>query len=80
MEIQLHLMFLQLKVLIQIQMFLIHFENVVRVEQESTATFNEGIDLENGTNTGDIRCNILIEDIQDFDDGEDVLLDFELIY
>jgi hypothetical protein len=51
------------------------FENVIRVEQESTATFNEGIDLEVGTNTGDIAGGILLEDTQDFDDGEDVLLD-----
>ena len=82
------------------------FENVVRVEQEQTGTFNEGIELENGTvefsgsttdyddsttgspnrsfqyadGTRDLFSSVVdqgiaLEDEQDFDDGENILLD-----
>ena len=51
------------------------FENVVRVEIEQTGTFNEGVDLELGTNeTEDINSQIILEDVQDFDDGENIIL------
>ena len=52
------------------------FENVVRVEQEQTSTFNEGIELEDAAqDLSDNDQAILLEDVQDFDDGEDILLD-----
>ena len=82
------------------------FENVVRVEQEQTGTFQESIELEDGTvefsgsttdysdaTTGSpnrsfqyadgtrdllssvIDQGILLEDEQDFDDGENIILD-----
>ena len=52
------------------------FENVVRVEQEQTSTFNQGIELEDAAqDLSDNDQSILLEDLQDFDDGEDILLD-----
>ena len=55
------------------------FENVVRVEQEQTGTFNEGIDLEDGTLAGDENVveGIQLEDLQDFDptEGDSIILE-----
>jgi len=50
------------------------FENVVRVEQEQAGTFQDGIQLEQGT-TIQGHDGILLEDEQDFDDGVNVILD-----
>ena len=50
------------------------FENVVRVEQEQTSTFQEGIQLEQG-NLEHMPAAVLLEDILDFDDGENIVLD-----
>ena len=50
------------------------FENVVRVEQEQTSTFNEGIELEQGTQVN-ASSSILLEDVLEFDDGENIILD-----
>ena len=50
------------------------FENVVRVEQEQTGTFQEGIQLEQG-NLEHMPASFLLEDILDFDDGENIVLD-----
>ena len=47
------------------------FENVVRVEQEQTSTFQEGIQLEQG-NQEQMPASFLLEDILDFDDGENI--------
>ena len=55
------------------------FENVIRVEQEQTGTFQEGIDLEDGTVDNDptITEGIELEDEQDFDltEGDSILLE-----
>ena len=51
------------------------FENVVRVEQEQSGTFNEGIQLEEGTGQQEQSSGILLEDEQDFDDGENIVFD-----
>ena len=52
------------------------FENVVRVTQEQTSAFNQGIELEDAAqDLSDNDQSILLEDVQDFDDGEDILLD-----
>ena len=52
------------------------FENVVRVTQEQTSAFNQGIELELAAqDLSDNDQAILLEDVQDFDDGEDILLD-----
>ena len=53
----------------------VDFENVVRVEQEQSGTFNEGIQLEEGTGQQEQSSGILLEDEQDFDDGENIVLD-----
>ena len=50
------------------------FENVIRVEQEQTGTFQEGIQLEQGTQVK-IPHRIILEDEQDFDDGVNIILD-----
>jgi len=50
------------------------FENVIRVEQEQTSTFNEGIQLEQG-NQEQMPASFLLEDVLDFDDGENIVLD-----
>ena len=50
------------------------FENVIRVEQEQTSTFNEGIELEQGNQEQD-ASSFLLEDVLDFDDGENIVLD-----
>ena len=50
------------------------FENVIRVEQEQTGTFQEGIQLEQATEVK-IPHRIILEDEQDFDDGENIILD-----
>ena len=51
------------------------FKNSVRVEQESDgANNNEGIELEQGTELKTPE-GILLEDEQDFDDGEGIILD-----
>ena len=50
------------------------FENVIRVEQEQTSTFNEGIELEQG-NQEQMPSSFLLEDVLDFDDGENIVLD-----
>ena len=50
------------------------FENVVRVEQEQAGTFQDGIQLEQGT-TIQGHDGILLEDEQDFDDGVNIILD-----
>ena len=49
------------------------FENVVRVEQEQDGTFNEGIELEDGTVVSDntIVEGIQLEDEQDIETEED---------
>ena len=50
------------------------FENVIRVEQEQTGTFQEGIQLEQATEVK-IPHRIILEDEQDFDDGVNIILD-----
>ena len=50
------------------------FENVIRVEQEQTGTFQDGIQLEQG-NLEHMPASFLLEDILDFDDGENIVLD-----
>ena len=50
------------------------FENVVRFEQEQSSTFNEGVQLEQGTKEM-LPSGLLLENEQDFDDGEDMILD-----
>ena len=50
------------------------FENVVRFEQEQSSTFNEGVQLEQGTKEM-LPSGFLLENEQDFDDGEDMILD-----
>ena len=52
------------------------FENVVRVEQEQTGTFQEGIQLEQG-NLEHMPAAVLLEDIIDanFEDGDSIILD-----
>ena len=49
------------------------FENVIRVEQEQDGTFNEGIELEDGTVVSDntIVEGIQLEDEQDIETEED---------
>ena len=47
---------------------------MIRVEQEQTSTFNEGIELEDGTQVN-VSSSILLEDVLDFDDGENIVLD-----
>ena len=52
------------------------FENVVRVTQEQDGTFQETLELEDGTfDSNNLDARISLEDIQDFDDGEDIILD-----
>ena len=55
------------------------FENVIRVEQEQDGTFNEGIELEDGTVIGDntITEGIELEQEQDFEteEGDNIILD-----
>ncbi len=54
------------------------FENVVRVEQESSSTFQEGIQLEEYTlKDEDIAEGFLLEDTQDFepDEGDSIVLE-----
>ena len=46
----------------------------MRVEQEQTGTFQEGIQLEQG-NLEHMPAAVLLEDILDFDDGENIVLD-----
>ena len=48
------------------------FENVVRVDGESTTTVQNGIRLEN--NAESTPSGILLEDEQDFDDGKNILV------
>ena len=48
------------------------FENVIRVDGEATTTVQNGIRLEN--NAESTPSGILLEDEQDFDDGENFLL------
>ena len=56
------------------------FENVIRVTQESDdANNNQGIELEQGTELQTPE-GILLEDEQDFDDGEDIILDGTSIF
>jgi len=50
------------------------FENVVRFEQEQDGTFNEGVQLEQGTPNQELG-SILLETEQDFNDGENIILD-----
>ena len=50
------------------------FENVIRLQQEQAGTFNEGIQLEQG-NLEHMPSGVLLEDEQDFDDGENIVLD-----
>jgi hypothetical protein len=53
------------------------FENVIRIEQEQTSAiipFQEGIQLEQGTSLL-THEGIVLEDEQDFDDGENIVLD-----
>ena len=50
------------------------FENVIRFEQEQDGTFNEGIQLEQGTPEQELG-SIVLETEQDFDDGENIILD-----
>ncbi len=49
------------------------FENVIRLQQEQAGTFNEGIQLEQG-NLEHMPSGVLLEDEQDFDDGENIIL------
>ena len=54
------------------------FENVIRVEQESSSTFQQGIQLEDYTVIGeDIGAGFLLEDTQDFepDEGDSIILE-----
>ena len=54
------------------------FENVIRVEQESSSTFQEGIQLEEYTlKDEDIAEGFLLEDTQDFepDEGDSIVLE-----
>ena len=52
------------------------FENVVRVKQEQDGTFQETLELEDGTfDSNNLDARISLEDIQDFDDGENIILD-----
>ena len=54
------------------------FENVVRVEQESSSTFQQGIQLEDYTVISeDIGAGFLLEDTQDFepDEGDSIVLE-----
>ena len=54
------------------------FENVVRVEQESSSTFQQGIQLETYTVIAeDIAAGFLLEDTQDFepDEGDSIILE-----
>ena len=46
----------------------------MRVEQEQTGTFQEGIQLEQG-NLEHMPASFLLEDILDFDDGDNIVLD-----
>ncbi len=56
------------------------FENVVRVVQEQDGTFNEGIQLEQGTELL-TPAGILLEDEQDFDvDGDSIILNGSSIF
>ena len=49
---------------------------MVRVEQEQTGTFQENIRLEDAAlDTVDMDAGIALEDEQDFDDGENIILD-----
>ena len=51
------------------------FEDVIRLTQEQDGTFNEGIQLESGTEILDPQ-GVLLEDEQDFDvDGDSIILD-----
>ena len=50
------------------------FENVIRFEQEQDGTFNEGIQLEQGTPEQELG-SIVLETEQDFADGENIILD-----
>jgi len=50
------------------------FENVVRFEQEQGGTFNEGVQLEQGTPEQELG-SIVLETEQDFTDGENIILD-----
>ena len=52
------------------------FENVIRVTQEQEGTFQETLELEDGTfDSNNLDARISLEDIQDFDDGENIILD-----
>ena len=52
------------------------FENVIRVTQEQEGTFQETLELEDGTfDSSNLDARISLEDIQDFDDGENIILD-----
>ena len=54
------------------------FENVIRVEQESSSTFQQGIQLEDYTVLSeDIGAGFLLEDTQDFepDEGDSIVLE-----
>ena len=52
------------------------FENVVRVKQEQDGTFQESLELEFGTqDASGLDASIILEDEQDFDDGENIILD-----
>ncbi len=52
------------------------FENVIRVKQEQEGTFQETIELEDATfDSNNLDARISLEDIQDFDDGENIILD-----
>ena len=54
------------------------FENVIRVEQESSSTFQQGIQLETYTVIAeDIAAGFLLEDTQDFepDEGDSIILE-----
>ena len=54
------------------------FENVVRIEQESSSTFQQGIQLEEQTIISeDIESGFLLEDTQDFDpdEGDSIVLE-----
>ena len=50
------------------------FENVIRFEQEQDGTFNEGIQLEQGTPEQELG-SIVLETEQDFADGENIIMD-----
>ena len=52
------------------------FENVIRVKQEQEGTFQETIELEDANfDSNNLDARISLEDIQDFDDGENIILD-----